>query len=93
MASEEPGPGQKVRRDASESQTDITIEIRWCPAHKGVPGKERTDEWAKLLTEKPDAHGVEWKQYSDQYGKQPTTSQIPCASQVGNLRNEKGDSL
>jgi hypothetical protein len=38
---------------------DITIEIRCCPAHKGVPGNEKADEWAKLAAGKPDARGVE----------------------------------
>jgi ribonuclease HI len=37
----------------------FTIEIGWCPAHKGDPGNEKADEWAKLAAEKLDARGVE----------------------------------
>jgi len=55
MASEEPGPGQKYALQARKHITvlrkarpDITTEIRWCLAHKGGPGNEKADEWAKL---------------------------------------------
>ena len=67
MASEEPGPDQTHALQARKhiaalrrARPDITIEIKSCPAHKGVPGNEKADEWAKLAAEEPDARGTEW---------------------------------
>jgi len=65
MASDEPGPGQKYaiqdRRHIAALQRarpGITIEIRWCPAHKGIAGNEKADEWAKEAARQPGAHGL-----------------------------------
>jgi len=67
MASDKPGPGQKYALEAREhiavlrrAVPDITIEVRWCPAHEGVEGNEKADEWAKLAADEPDTPGVEW---------------------------------
>jgi len=72
MTSEEPGPGQQYAIEARQhvaalkrARPDIRIEIRWCPAHKGVPGNEKADAWAKLAADEPDAHGVEWLAHAD----------------------------
>jgi len=54
MASDEPGPGQKYAIQARRhiaalrrARPGITIEIRWCSAHKEIAGNEKADEWAK----------------------------------------------
>jgi len=67
MASDEPGPGQQYALQARKHITtlrrarkDIVIEIRWCPAHKGVAGNEKADEWAKIAAGEPNTRGVQW---------------------------------
>jgi len=47
MASEEPGPGQQYALQARKhivtlrrARPGITIEIQWCPAHKGIAGNK-----------------------------------------------------
>jgi ribonuclease HI len=77
MASEDPGgPGQmysiRARKHIAtlrKARPDIAIEIRCCPAHKGIVGNEKADEWAKISADEPDAHGVEWLNYADREGK------------------------
>jgi len=58
MASDEPGPGQQYALQARKhfatlhrARSGIVIEIRWCPAHKGVISNEKADEWAKAAAE------------------------------------------
>jgi len=66
MASENTSPGQMHAIQARKHTTalrkarpGIVIEIRRCPDHKGVPGNEKADEWAKLAAEETGACGVE----------------------------------
>jgi len=67
MASDEPGPGQQYALQARKhiatlrrARKGIVIEIRWCPAHKGVAGNAKADEWAKMAAGQPNTRGVEW---------------------------------
>jgi hypothetical protein len=48
---------------------DMT-KLRWCPAHKGVRGNEKADEWAKLVVDELDAGGVEHLR-PGRYGDRP----------------------
>jgi len=63
---DEPGPGQtyaiRARRAIAilrKQEPAVEIEINWLSAHKGIPGNEVADEWAKLAASEPDDHGVE----------------------------------
>jgi len=60
----------------------ITIEIRWCPAHKGVQDNGKADEWAKVAAEEPDTCGVEWLNYSDRTEALP----MPLPRSLANLK-------
>jgi len=91
MASDEPGPGQQHALQARkhiatlrQSRPGIVIEVRWCPAHKGVAGNEKADEWAKIAAEKPGTRGVEWPNF-------PVRTEVrgaPLPRSLANLKRE-----
>jgi len=97
MASDEPGPGQKYALEARKHITTlrrampgIVIEARWGPAHEGVEGNEKADEWAKLAAEEPDARGVEgleWLTYSDR----PEACSMPLPRSIANIKRETAE--
>jgi len=91
IVADEPGPGQKYAVLArkwvaalKQTRPEVRIEIRWCPAHEGVEGNEKADEWAKQAAEEPDARGVEWLRYGDRYG----VRRMPPPRSLANLKRE-----
>jgi len=97
MASESLAPTKNTRsRQGNTSpqlrraRPGITIEIRWCPADKGVAGNEKADEWAKLAAEEPDTVGVEWLRYLNRDKARNASPTISCTSQVGGHEEEVG---
>jgi len=91
MASDEPGPGQQYALQARKHITTlrrarpgIAIEIRWCPAHKGIAGNEKADEWAKVGAKQPGARVVEWRSFS---GRTEARS-MPLSCSFANLKRE-----
>ena len=64
----------------------ITIEIRWCPAYKGIAGNEKAGEWAKIAAAEPDTHEVEWLNYK--YDDRSEVRAIPLPRSHANLKRE-----
>jgi len=66
MTHDEPSPGQSYALQARsviagprEREPSVKIEIRWCPAHKGIPGNLVAVGCAKQASSEPDDHGIE----------------------------------
>jgi len=92
MASEETSPSQQYALQARKhiaalrrARPGVIIEIRWCPAHKGVEGNEKADEWAEVAAEEPDTHGAEWLNCSDRTEARP----MPLSRSLAKISEKK----
>ena len=86
-----PGPGQQYAIQTRKhiaalhrARPDITIEIQWYPAHKGIAGNVKADERAKIAAEEPDTRGVEWRKYSDR----TEVRAMPLPQSLANLKRK-----
>jgi len=75
MTHGEPDPGQtfqamKAIAALHEREPTFRIEFRRCPAHKGIPGNEVANGWAKQATSEPYDCGVEWLSHANKYERQ-----------------------
>ena len=97
MASDAPGPGQQYALQARKhiaplrrARPGIVVEIRWCPAHKGVAGNGKADEWEKIAAEEPDTRGVEWLSYWTERKCGRYRSRGPLPTSSGKSRRRSG---
>jgi len=84
MASDEPGPGQQY----ALARPGITIEVRWCPAHKGIVGNEKADEWAKEAAAEQSSSEVLGPDPASKTRGRRAPSRSPSPSQAGGLGEE-----
>jgi len=95
MSTEELGPGQKYAVEARQhiatlrrAAPDITIEIRWCPAHEGVDGNEKADEWTKLQLMSQILKA--WKAGPTRTSRRRQSSPYPLPTSGGRSRRRSG---
>jgi hypothetical protein len=88
MASEERGPEQMCAIEAQRyitmlrrARPDIIIEVRWCPAHKDVPGNEKPTS-GRSLRQKSQMP-IRWNGWRGSSANAPTT--VSRTPQAGNL--------
>ena len=97
VTSDDPGPGQKYAIMARKhiatlraKEPGVRIEIRWCPSHQGVEGNGVADEWAKQAADEPDAHGVEWLNFTDPHGIVRKRRRDPSPTSSATSRRKNG---
>ena len=65
------------------------MEIPWCPAHEGIAGNEKADEWAKVATGQPETHGMKWLTIDNRPRCMPPLSLAHLSRQVAEKKWEE----